>query len=494
VGLAVLLLGATAAAPAFAVAASPPQHPSVRVAAATVTGPVTGGVGHPSLTTTSFDLATVGYTSTEYFVAGTAHSYTPTAPLKADGKWKVASDANAAYKTRIVVYRPADAKRFNGTVVVEWFNESAGFDSSPDWILAHNELIRDGYAYVGVSAQQLGVSGGGALIGGLSGYGKPLTAADPDRYGSLVHPGDSFSYDIYSQVGAALRNRTGTQPLGGLTPKTVIGVGESQSAFRMVTYVNAVQPRDRVYDGFLIHSRFGTGADISQAPQPDVKTPAATRVRADLGVPVLTLETESDVVPLGFLPARQPDSKRFRLWEVAGTAHADAYTIGGIGDPGDGAAVAALLNTPSFGLACPVPVNSGPGFAIVSAAIVQLNRWIRTGTPPPTAARLAVANGAYVVDAHGNTRGGVRTPFVDVPTGTLSSGGQTSNVLCKLFGSTARFDPVTLASLYPTHAAYVGRFTASANQAVKAGFIRPDTARQLIAAARQSDVGTAPVE
>ncbi len=51
--------------------------------------------------------------------------------------------------------------------------------------MAHNELIRSGTAWVGVSAQKVGVD---ASI-----------SNSPARYSSLVHPGDSYSYNIFSR-------------------------------------------------------------------------------------------------------------------------------------------------------------------------------------------------------------------------------------------------------------------------------------------------------
>src|SRR4051812_24598940 len=113
-----------------------------------VTGPGTIGLAQ------GFDLAQVGYQRTEHFLGGFARSFSATAPLTADGKLSVAAnDAVAPYKTRVVAYRPIDPARFNGTVVVEWLNVSAGADLGTDWVMAHNEFIRRGYAYVGVSAQ-----------------------------------------------------------------------------------------------------------------------------------------------------------------------------------------------------------------------------------------------------------------------------------------------------------------------------------------------------
>src|SRR5262249_48794618 len=90
----------------------------------------------------------------------------------------------------------ANPARFNGTVVVEWLNVSGGVDAAPDWLYIHDELIREGFAWVGVSAQALGVAAD--------------EAADPARYAALSHPGDSYSYDIFSQAGQAVRDSAAT--------------------------------------------------------------------------------------------------------------------------------------------------------------------------------------------------------------------------------------------------------------------------------------------
>ena len=112
--------------------------------------------------------------------------------------WEVEPAESAAYKTRILVYRPVNAARFNGTVVVEWFNVSGGLEAAPDWTLMHNELLRRGYAWIGVSAQYGGVEGYAATSLGL--VKMDLKTADARRYGSLSHPGDDYCYDIYSQA------------------------------------------------------------------------------------------------------------------------------------------------------------------------------------------------------------------------------------------------------------------------------------------------------
>src|SRR5262245_18297249 len=123
---------------------------------------------------------------------------------------------------------------------------------------------------------------------------------------------------MFSQVGQALRLPPETSPLGDADIRRVITDGESQTAYRMITYVNAIHPLAQVYDGYLVHSRGDSGAPLSQDPLPAIPAPEPTLLRTDLTVPVLTFQTETDMTALGFFPARQDDGKYLRLWEVAG--------------------------------------------------------------------------------------------------------------------------------------------------------------------------------
>src|SRR6185369_1168647 len=205
-------------------------------------GPVPGD---PFLMISDLDLGAAGYVREEWFLEGMANAYSLDGERRADGRWTVTPASRAAFKTRIVVYRPVDPARFDGSVVVEWFNVSGGLDASPDWFFLHRHLMRHGAAWVGVSAQKAGIDGGG-LVPGM-----PLKTVNAERYASLVHPGDAFAFDIYSTVARALRTR-GSGPLGPLAAQRVIAIGESQSAGFLVTYVNAVDPVERCFDAFLI--------------------------------------------------------------------------------------------------------------------------------------------------------------------------------------------------------------------------------------------------
>ena len=437
---------------------------------------LTGGTGINLVSTSRADLAAAGFVEEEYAAAGTATSYRAVGDLSADGTFTLEPDVTADYRTRVVARRPADAADFNGTVVVEWLNVSAGFDSSPDFTYLADELLRGGYAWVGVSAQRIGVEGGEAAVPVPGVPGGGLRAADPARYGDLAHPGDAFAYDIYTQVARALR--AGGGALGDLVPERVLAVGESQSAFALTTYLNGVQPLTRAFDGFLVHSRGGAPAPLGEPGEGwdlagSIGGPA-TRIRTDGDAPILVLQTETDVIGvLGYLPARQPDDDRFRLWEVAGTAHADAYQVGGAVDVFD----------------CGGQINDGPQHLVAKAALRHLDTWVRTGEPPPEAPRLEVdesgAVPAFVRDADGLARGGIRTPPVDVPVATLSGDAiASSSVLCLLFGSTVPFTEARLAELYASPAAYTEAYEAAAEEAIAAGWVLEDDRAALLDAAQ----------
>ena len=420
------------------------------------------------------DLGAAGYIESEFAASGVATSFTPVGELNPDGRWSVRPNAAAEFTTRVVVRRPADPAAFNGTVVVEWFNVTVGMDTGAHFSVVADEILRGGYAYVGVSAQQVGVMGGKAAIA-MEGLDDPvgLRGTDPARYGSLHHPGDSFSYDIYSQIGRTLRGPD--SPLADLAPERFIAAGQSQSAFRMVTYVNAVHPDAGVFDGFYIHSRGRSAAGLSDSGEAsEALSGPAVRVRTDLTTPVLIIEAEGDLVPsFSYVEARQSDDDHIRLWEMAGTAHADRYTVG--------AEMADLIPSPK-------PINAGPAHYLLASALRQLTRWITEGVAPPIAPRIEIAaDGSVVRDEHGNAVGGIRTPLVDVPAATLSGDPVGDQLMFQLFGSTTPFDGARLRELYGDRSGYLAAFDEALDRSIAAGWVLPDDRDEMAAEARSVD-------
>lgn len=482
-----------------------------------------------------YDLGALGYLEQEFVLEGTAQSYRMAGERTLDGRWSVRADTTAPFTTRLIVRRPAEEARFSGTVVVEWLNVSGGIDAAPDWILTHTHLIRRGHAWAGVSAQRAGIEGGG-LVEGMH-----LKKLFPDRYAILSHPGDAWSFDIFSQAGRTLMadqsrqvgqpeappgtTRPGTtrpgaakpgaaklgagQPgagppgaLGTLRPRRLLATGHSQSGAFLVTYVNAIDPLAQVYDGFQVHGRPAAGVSLTKGfastRVPGEKVPIRAdgeRIRDDVRVPVLVFQTETDVALLGGGRAAQPDGERLRQWELAGAAHADTYLLcASHHDDGDlpAAKLAELLQptTQTIAGSTDKPVNSGPQHHYVAcAAIERLDSWVAGGAPAPPAPRLSLTPDGHDFhrDYYGIAMGGIRTPWTDAPTTTLSGLGQSGNLFAMLFGTTTPFDTDELARRYPGYlAGYLAEFEAELDATIAGGFLLPEDRAEILALADAS--------
>ena len=363
----------------------------------------------------------------------------------AEEELRASGTAPAAYATRVVVRRPVSGG--SGTLVVEWLNVSSGQDACPDWTYLAEEIVRRGHTWAGVSAQAVGVEGGRARVdSGLGAQG--LKAADPERYGSLTHPGDEHAYEIFTQVARGLAADLGAT--------CVLAVGESQSAYALTHYVNEVHATAGVFDGFLVHSR-GNGTLHTAEPTP---------IRTDHAAPVMIVQAEGDLFGrLHYLPARQDDADRLRLWEIAGAAHADRFQIGDL---------ESLLG-------CPDPVNRGQQAYVVRAALRWLEGWARGGPAAPSAPRLSVVGSSFELDAVGNVVGGVRTPAVDAPADVLSGyAAPEASPICALFGRTLPLPrPV-----WSSHEEYLAAYATATDAAIAAGFVLPEDRDAVLAEAR----------
>ena len=190
----------------------------------------------------SIDLTAHAYLEKEFFLEGTATRYRPRpgTELGIDGRWDVEAVETSNFKTRFAVYRPVDP-------AVVQRNRARLLEQRLGRVrrLQHGQP-RDpesGFAYAAVTAQRAGVHGMGDHPMGLVQW-------DPERYGSLSIPSDD-DHDIFTQAArlvGADRPRSPIDPLEGLDVRHVVAIGGSQSAGRLATYINAVQPLERVFD------------------------------------------------------------------------------------------------------------------------------------------------------------------------------------------------------------------------------------------------------
>lgn len=404
----------------------------------TLTTPPDGLRGHP-LWDSWHDLAPFGFEEEEFLVSGTARSE---------------AGEEAPFTTRMIVSRPVDPADFNGTVLLDWVNVTAQFENPVELMEAREHLLREGFAFVHASAQAAGLCC------------HPLTPQgwDPLRYAAIDHPGDDFAADVFLQMAKAAAT---PEALGGLRARRVIASGQSQSASRLSQLLAGPLADNDAVDAYLVH-----GGGEKQYADP-------------LPAPVVHLLSDREATP-------EPgdDDPRYRLWEVAATAHTDLWvgyqSVAGSapryagGPQVDRSTYRQVLATGGQYGEQPTPLHAAcvvagatlPTRYSVNAAIDALDRWVRTGEPAVRAPRVRfAADGTLAADAFGNTLGGIRLPPVEVPVARWRS------TACPLGGVTEPFPDVRLVELHGSFAEYRAAMAAATGRAVRRRWVLPADAR-----------------
>jgi hypothetical protein len=479
-------------------------------------------------------LSEAEYTEHEFIMSGGANIYREngnegcfffcSTAWNSSGEWKVAvSQSNVPYTTRLLVRYPTNPAKFNGTVVFEWLNDTTGGDQDPVWSEIYHQALSKGYAYVGVTAQRPGM--------------KDLAAWDPQRYGSLGDSNDGESYEIFTQAAQAIKADSAAL-LGGLTPKVLIGAGDSQSAFRVDTYVNAIQPVSHAFNGFMAIGRSALAAPIGEGLL--ASSPLPANIRTKNSVPFIQLNTQGDIEELDAADARQSDNNTLRTWELSGASHIDAHeasyeteTIArespNVGIP------SCMFGTPISGTGTALDghnqVNNMTLFQVEDAALASLQNWLTNGVAPAKSPQISAIPwffGAFFTvnkNQYGVGQGGIQMPDAQVPvenysainfanpseqsltqpeiqaeledvftsleTGGISNENLRDAGLCLLSGYFTNLSSSTLTSLYPTTASYASKFVAAVNAEVKAGFMTQEDAEEAIA---NANAGIGPIQ
>ncbi|MEO8259473.1 MAG: alpha/beta hydrolase domain-containing protein [Acidobacteriota bacterium] len=298
------------------------------------------------------DMAHFKYEAKEYFVSGTANGQ--------------------PYKTRIVVRKPVDRARFSGIVLAESMHPSGNA-----WMFHFTHRYSMTSGHIGLDI--------------LTSTHVPFAEFNQERYRDL-QVGQGQAGEILAQVGALMKSKQDGNPLAGLPLRKMVLAGTSASAGVLVNYLPAhmvlrLADLKPIYDGFLPTSN---GATIRQIDVPMIQVPTMTEVMG------------------GNATARQDGDEagnQFRVYEFAGMAHIDSRDA------------AAYYPNP-----CRLPISRFPMAAYMSVALNHLVQWVDKNTVPPHADRILVdrniANDGSLMalDEFGNARGGIRNPYVDVPT------------------------------------------------------------------------------
>src|SRR4249920_1292394 len=269
------------------------------------------------------------------------------------------------YRTRLVVRRPSNAASFSGLVLTEPMHPSGS-----DHMFEFTEIytMSSGHAAVAV------------VTGGL----QQVIDANPQRYAGLsVGPGQAS--EILAQVGALIKAKQNTGPMAGLQVRKVILAGTSATAGTLIQYLPAhmvfrTPDMQRIYDGFLPTSN---GSVIQQVDVPLIHVPTMLEVRANN----ITGRQDGDA------PGDQ-----YRVYEFAGMGHVDTRDN--------------VRLTPN---PCAIPLSTFPMQAYMSVALNYLFQWVDKGIAPPKADRILKNGTAMAVDERGNPKGGIRSPYVDIP-------------------------------------------------------------------------------
>ena len=420
------------------------------------------------------DLGAAGYVEQEYYVSGVASRYA----FREQMQNASVVDSGYPYKTRIVVRRPASPAKFNGTVVVEWYNVTLGQDIDFNWATSRDYLMRSGYAYVSVSAQRVGVerlkAWSAARYGDLTVDAPDTTPPDP------LNTGDVLSWDIYSQTIKALREPGAVNALPGMKVRSVIAAGESQAGRRLTTYYNSIDPLHRMVDGMVFYD------------------PGYTDINGRSTWHLLRIDNPTKLVSVGAEVwsdgrAAVADGPTTRRWEVAGTSHlsswdmqyVDAMTTRDMGlRKRDGSPVATIADLipgcKYYPLWSAVPMHK-----VLNAAYEHVNRWAAGGAPAAAGRPLERdADGLQLRhDANGRTFGGIQLAEFAYPTafnlGYLNPGPG----FCRNGGHHRFYTPAELKARYPDPNAYVRNVVEVTNANLAAGYILESDAAETIEAA-----------
>ncbi len=434
------------------------------------------------------DLKKVGYVEEEFLVSGVANVY----DWPADGSAR-ARTASVPYTTRVLIRRPANRARFSGNAILEPLNPSNRFDLNIGWAISHAQFVRNGDAWVGVTSKPISVLAmkifNPTRYASLS-WANPLPESDPQNCAMVL--GDSarttengLIWDVLRQVGAWVKGRDGSNPLTyGQGDQALVqrlyAWGYSQSGNFLVTYLNAFHALDvralgkPLFDAYFIAVPGGLTAihQCAQAPAPgDPRRPIASA-----GVPVMRLVTLSEYLRVEKRPDSDATPNLFRHYEVAGAAHAT---------PDELTFAAAAADISKAGVPVPPmdcsegPRSRFPNSVAFNAAFRNLDEWVRKGTAPPRAEPIVVENGKPVLDEDGNVKGGVRSPYVDVPTSTWT-GSSTGASFCFIAGHEIPFGRERIRTLYPSRAAYVRAVRRNVSDLIAQRFIVREDGAELI--------------
>jgi hypothetical protein len=444
------------------------------------------------------DLAAAGYVEEEYYLSGVAPAATATGEILFD----------VPYVTRILVRKPRDPARFNGTAIIEpftWFGERGA-----GWILTRDYLLRKGYAYVGYTLNinrperdpkftpdydAESIARYGPIVNfefmrrfDYARYAPLGFYYDPARFkrGDLPDPFVPQSEGVGAQLALLLKSNAARGPMVGLNVERVYVDSWAVTAQVWMDYLDHGRHQQwRMPDGRPLIDAYMTGrmsygevgGDVIRLPR---KMPG--------DAPFVTVYSQSELMHDALegieLP---PDSDRplLRYYEVTGIPHLRLADLG-TGETENMAADVGKEHDPR----CQTLYDE-PAEPIVSALLDGMDKWVREGTAMPKAPRVVrKGKGVERDPVTGNLVGGVRPPWIAVPTAAYMTDAETGCGL--IYDTKVPYTGKKLRRLYGNYENYRRRFEAARAAAIAQRYLLPEDAFHVAPVAGPGDFAGGP--
>lgn len=439
------------------------------------------------------DIAAYGYVEEEYFVSGTANVYE-----EIDDEMKI-KHVDQAYKNRIFVRKPSDARKFSGRVFIDIYNASNGYDIEDIWRRSYDYYMNNGDIYIGVTAKPINVLS-------LKNFDFERyhtlnwSAAEPAPQPSAVNanmsiPGteEGLVWDILSQLGTLVR-KNNAPFLADYPVDYLYLTGQSQSGMYLNTYTyyfdqylvdSEAKP---LFDGYL--NAVGAGVMRALNQIEGENKPFATRLQKHrpLNVPMIFLSAHGDIELFGAfktsteaLVEEKPEDNT-RHYEVASAPHTDPASplI-----PNNSEIVKTNHPPKILDGEYNYTVNDIQLAYYINSAIEMLHQWAANGILPPASSLIERdEEGNAVLDEHGNGVGGVRSPYIDVPLATYyanarATADQVNQTVGNVNGSMEYFSKDKLSELYQSEEHYLETFYKAVDQQVEDKLLQPFDAESM---------------
>lgn len=440
-----------------------------------------------------------GYEEKEYFISGKAGTYTVTDNQLAsasNASPNKASDSDANYTDRIMVFRPENPAAFSGAVFVEIMNASSKVDVPNLWRQGYDYIMRSGHIYIGVTSKDVTVNS--------------LKTFNSSRYSDLEWTDNGIIWDILGQLGVELKSGESKILYGDTAPDGIYLYGSSQSGWYVNSYASYFglanyliddpdaleSPEDvggdHIYDGYfnlvggMMHNAVGGGG--SRMFKPVYAT----------DVPFMLMVGENDYNPQAVRMNANTEDNKYRHYVVAGASHCEVmYDVDPL-DPIQMSAGRKAGEYQAFGTLSDGRQLTASDFDIsvfINAALENLHTWATKGTPAPRGQykdEVPGKMGGMVFDPErdelGNMISGIRSPQIAVPYASYYGNEKGPGNYSTNHGSMACLDDEVIESLYGSFEEYLSEYTDSLAWAIEARYILEDDEEKMMDIAENAPI------